>query len=244
MSIVSKKKSYEDDSETVIMRALKELEPEWARFKRGLDHYQWAWEYLRRNPQYGIDSAAALRLWDEWEEKQTPKSFKRATKAIKQIHDQYGLDFPLPINAKVNERCWGEHLNGKYWSQAKVKSDYRSGKISINLGANERVMVIDLNTPYQFYQKMVKDMYEELGLDVPLPSLQIKKFPIYLKVHDLRTWGEKNPNAKGKASISWREIGIYLSPRTPFSVQLVRKQYAAAQELIQGGYKKIVKYKT
>jgi hypothetical protein len=60
----------------------------------------------------------------------------------------------------------------------------------------------------------------------------------------LRTWGEKNPNAKGEPSISWRMIGIYLSPRTPFSVQAVRKQYAATQELIKGGYKGIVKYKT
>lgn len=248
MGIVSAEKSYAggiESLDTRVMRAVKELEPEWARFKRGLNHYQWAWEFLRRNPQYCLDNAAALELWDEWEQRQTPKSFKRAMKAIKKIQDQYGLVFPLPLDAKVSERCWGENLNGKYWSQAKAKSNYNSsGKISINLDVNERVMVIDLNTPYQFYQKMVKEMYEEMGLDVPLPSFQIKKFPTYLKVYDLRTWGEHHPNAEGKPSISWREIGIYLSPRTPFSVQAVRKQYAAVQGLIRGGYKEIVKYKT
>lgn len=128
-------------SDTLIMQAVKELEPEWARFKR-LDHYQWAWEFLRRNSEYNIDCAAAFKSWDAWEKLQTPASFRRAKKAVKQIHEQYGLDFPLPIHAKVNERCWGESLNGKYWSKTKMKYDPQSpGKVIIDLDADERAMV-------------------------------------------------------------------------------------------------------
>lgn len=256
MNIVSKEKScVEDDyeaSDELILQAVKKLAPRWALFDRELAFFQWAWEFLRRNSDYGPIAIEALSALNEWYRSKNYNSLMRFLSLAKKISDKYGLVVPLhPDEEMVAENRWNEKLNGKYWSQAKVEAgSIGPGKIFIKPESHERVLVVDLNTPRQTYIRIINEMFAEGGLDSPIPAFQVSKFPTYLKGYDLRVWGEQEGRAirewQGKtvSCISWNSIGRYLSPRTPLSVQRVRRQHAAVEEYIRGGYKLLVKYKS
>lgn len=256
MSIVSKEKSYVnydyESSDELILQAVKELAPRWALYDRELEFFQWAWEFLRRNPDYRRLAIEALHALAEWHKNKNHESLTRFLSLAEKISNKYGLVVPLHPDEEITaENRWNEKLNGKYWSQAKVKAGtIEPGKIFIKPESHERVLVIDLNTPRQTYIRIINEMFAEGGLNSPIPAFQVSKFATYLKGYDLRVWGEQDGRAirewqgKTMSCISWNSIGRYLSPRTPLSVQRVRRQHAAVEEYIRGGYKLLVKYKS
>lgn len=230
----------------VMAQALKELAPKWARFEKGLEPHQWAWEFLSRNKKFQPKRDEALLAFHKWHSEKDMEALDRALTLMKEICDEFGLFYPLADGDEMSdEQLWDQGLNAKSWSQAKAAGGFiGAGTYKVTLKENEALMIINFDAPCQAYIKDLKKMYNDRGLKDDLPPFQISKFASYLKVYDLREWGKKNSKEKGKSSIGWKEIGIYLSPRTPVSVQAVRKQYAAAQDFIDGGYKRLVKYKT
>jgi hypothetical protein len=145
----------------------------------------------------------------------------------------------------------------------KGRSVWRAG-LFVNAGIiprlskNEDVLIIDYDVPVGLYVKQLMTMYERKGKPKAgeLPSISIRKYPAYLRVYDLREWGIRNGMLKTDGEdkeISWPtfdDIMSYINsiadrPESPRinSVNVAQKHRKVAQELIDGGYKRLLRYK-
>ncbi len=251
--------------------ALAELEPKWAHFGH-IQIFQWAWEFLRRNPDYihamadldkEADRQAAahaelLRKKSEnkllkdvsspiFEEPDTVKTHKAEEIAMK-----FGLTVLLsPKCQMINDTYWAYELAGK------AHSDFRLGQAmddekrivkNLELLPDEDILIINYRTHPQTYTDQIKKMYERKGPVEDLPQYHIDKFPEYLKMYDLRKWGEQEGRMvkrQGiyKSCIPWSQIGAYLCPGAPYSTNMLRKRMAAVESYINGGYMELLKHK-
>lgn len=230
-----------EQRERLFEQALLELEPYWRHFDE-LEIYQWAWEFLKRN-----------RIYKKvvWRLTELPKDSWLYHRLINLVIFRFGLTYPLCPSLKMeDDQYWNYKLLPKTYSDLRLKEALRGGNTISNLELfdEEEAMIINFNVPYQVYEQELKKRYEKRGKLKQLPQFQVSKFPEMIKMYDLRNWSLSGRRAIRKGnelhpSISWAMIGQYLSPKTPYTTQMLRKRYAATEKYIHGHYLELLKHK-
>ncbi|MFP4098882.1 MAG: transcriptional regulator domain-containing protein [Alphaproteobacteria bacterium] len=227
--------------ELLFQEALKELEPRWKYFDE-LEIFQWAWEFLRRNEVY---RKILFRLSDVAENSEIYERY------LKIILYKFGLTVPLcPSQEMEKDLYWNYELVPKSYSDYRLNQAIAKNKTitGFHLFDDEELMLINFNAPCQAYKEELERRYKEKQKITPLPQFQVSKFPELIKMHDLRTWGETGRRAIKKdgvltSCISWAMIGQYLSPKTPYTAQMLRKRFETVEDYINGNYMELLRYK-
>lgn len=250
-------------SSTVLDQAVHYHLPFWEKFTL-LEIYQWAWEFLRRNPEYIKDSLAFRKKWKAWEkanghidvfDREEPSDLIRMGLLIT---TKYGICRHFSPDREIEHPYyWSEHLIGKLWSEIKgrcvVENDDDEGNktVTVKLSEGYDIIVINYNSPDQLYKDEIDRRYAQQQKKFSkAPRVYPEKFPLYLKTYDLRMWGIERKlyttDSAGKtvSEPTWEEIAEYLYPGQNKSVQTVRGHFKSAEDLIYGGYKNLLLYKS
>jgi hypothetical protein len=258
-------------SDKLLAQALAELMPLWAHFGN-LEIFQWAWEFLRRNLLYiqaieeieNIDSNVMQAYAELAEKKKQNKILKDyqsplfdpPSVVVSHRPEEIALQFGMSI--LLSPKC--EMLSDIYWNyilMPKAHSDYRLAQAydpetrtirNLTINEEEHFALMNYNAPYQAYNQEIEKRYEQKQKLTPLPQFQTSKFPELIKMYDLRKWGEADGraiirNGEKTSCISWAMIGKYLSPKTPYTAQMLRKRFEAVEDYINGNYMELLKYK-
>ncbi len=258
MSIKNKLKSSSVLDQAIIYHL-----PLWEKFPE-LEIYQWAWEFLRRNPEYIKDSTAFREKWTAWDKANSHidvfdrKEPFELIQMERLITKKYGISGHFTHDREIEHPYyWSENLVGKLYSEMKgkcvVEREDKNGNkfVTVQLFKDDDVVIINYNTPAQLYKNEIDRKYEVHAKAFPKSRrFHPKNFPLYLKAYDLRMWSIENgfytKDSEGKivSDITWDEIAEYLYPGQNKSTQTVRKHFKSAEDYIYGDYKKLLLYKS
>ena len=198
--------------------ALAECLLKWAIFEnRELHFFEWAWEFLRRNPHY---IRAYIQYFDRLHRhEQKYESFleKRLHNPIiahmpldlyeneekyleeleKLILHSFGLcSFVPPDEEIMVEHIWADELAPKVHSDLRLLMayDFETGEIrNFRPEKNERIMVINKDAPIQPYRDEL-DRIEAEKKNKKKPEIgkgrDVHLYPQYIRAYDLYMWGK------------------------------------------------------
>ena len=258
--------TFKKKREILFANALAELEARWRKFEKPLLIFQWAWEFLRRNPYY-IQAIKELEAEAEQQRLTHVQILSAKQKNLITRHAPFDLfkissvfqsvkaqQIAANVGLSVLRHPDSEMPEDIYWGYdliGKVQSDYRLEQAKdeeartitdLQYFSDEEIIILNFNTPYYIYQELIETKYKEREkLERKKQSFPIELFPVYLKIYDLRTWGTEDGK---EPQIGWERIARYLDPENPPPVSTVKKRYAAAKDLIEGGYKSLLRHKS
>lgn len=205
-------------------QALAECKPKWAIFEdRELRFFEWAWEFLRRNPDYIY--SFALHQKREQEAAEHFENFQRkqkSNKIIAQMPIEYGLKamdqhiamsilaaarFGLRVfvDPEVNmpdDSIWDYELAAKRHAEFQLLEAYDQNQRliykPIQLTPKQEVMIIDTDSPKEAYYREINRIYARCKTNLKTRmsiGRDIKKYPAYIKAYDLYMWGMQDHRA-------------------------------------------------
>lgn len=200
-------------------QALRELEPKWASFEgKKLKYYQWAWEFLRRNPYYirahqnhirrNHDASEQLARFIQAREESPiaahiPMSLYQdemgALTALEEmIAHSFGLKVLIPPESEIaTDHVWIGELAQKAHSDIRLLMAYDFETRTVNnfkLEDGDHLIVVNKYAPRKPYDDELDRIFASKK-DKSKPKTgkgrDIKKYPDYIKTYDLHMWGKQ-----------------------------------------------------
>ena len=208
----------------------------------GLTRDQWAWEFLRRNPDYQRDYQAFITIWRALEADYGAPP-QRDFSRWKQDPRAYG---PLPGDAelaapagelctvdddRVQLECW----MGAKWGFHKFPLDpARSAPAADELSWRPPPQTeAPVDAPYRL------DLIFDLSLPLP-PQLEAAKFRLVSRAAELRRQGLAAPKTVANQRARWTQMLHLLDGATAPDADAT-DLLGEAQALVAGGYREILR---
>lgn len=199
---------------------------------RTLSLHDWAWEFLRRNPEYRSD-------WLELSQEQPRLSAEDFLEAAKRIGAKYGLGMAIDPSLRPPEshHFWmiGTSLR-VLWGMpdgAEMDKPWPGYPGMAFLVFNLTVLIEpQLQEASRVLHKYQRDLVAFLGYPEPKATTvrpQTDKYLGYIRALDGR-----------EAGASQKTIGVQLFPESPEPRDIARRALKKADDLAKGGYRELL----